>query len=324
MPGKHGKRSRENYKTEKKNKKATKRLRRKEFYTALKQEVRQNKVTYIVFVVLTVLVLLTLVRQFLLGNFESVMLCFLAIMLFWLPMVVQVTFRIEIPPQLEVIIMFFIFAAEILGEIESYYTKFPFWDTMLHTVNGFLCAAVGLSLVIILNKSDRIMFDLSPFFVVLVGFCFSMTIGVLWEFFEFGMDTFFRFDMQKDTIVASISSCKMDPDGNQAAYVIKNIKETVITTEDGRQYTIAGYLDTGLIDTMKDLLVNFLGAIIFSVIGFLALNGREKEKKLAMSLGFSKKTEENDFLMLAEKEDDKLLEEELKEELKEENDKQEL
>ena len=104
--------------------------------------------------------------------------------------------------------LLFIFSAEILGEISSFYVLFPFWDTTLHTLNGFLAAAIGFSLVDLLNRSDRVKFDLSPLFLSITAFCFSMTIGVLWEFFEFAMDQFFALDMQKDTIGAC------DPFGN--------------------------------------------------------------------------------------------------------------
>ena len=82
---------------------------------------------------------------------------------------------------------------------------------MLHTINGFLAAAVGFSMVMLLNDDDRITFHLSPAFLALVVFCFSMTIGVLWEFFEFFMDTFLHTDMQKDTIIHTIHSVTLDP-----------------------------------------------------------------------------------------------------------------
>lgn len=107
----------------------------------------------------------------------------------------------ELPPPLEITILCFIFAAEILGEVNAFYVLIPGWDTILHTLNGFLAAAVGFSLVMILNDNEGLTFDLSPFFLALTAFCFSMTIGVLWEFFEFAMDCFFHTDMQKDTVI---------------------------------------------------------------------------------------------------------------------------
>ena len=141
-----------------------------------------NKGTLAVYLVLRGLVLLALVRHVLRGDFESVFLCALTLVLMILPSVFTRRLNIELPGTLEVIILLFIFAAEILGEINSFYIRVPNWDTMLHTLNGFLCAAVGFALVDMLNRSEVFSFKLSPVYLALVAFCFSMTIGVLWEF----------------------------------------------------------------------------------------------------------------------------------------------
>ncbi|QEK18940.1 hypothetical protein LAJLEIBI_02964 [[Clostridium] hylemonae DSM 15053] len=114
---------------------------------------------------------------------------------------------------------------------------------------------------------------LSPVFVAIVAFCFSMTIGVIWEFFEFGMDQIFHFDMQKDTIVHTISSVMLDPAGGNHPEVIENITDAAV---NGQSLGLGGYLDIGLIDTMKDLLVNFAGAVVFSVIGYFYVKNRGK------------------------------------------------
>ena len=169
----------------------------------------------------------------------------------------------------------FIFAAEILGEIQAYYIKFPFWDTVLHTINGFLMAAIGFALADILNRSKKISFQLSPAFLAIVAFCFSMTIGVIWEFFECGMDLFFGFDMQKDTIVNSISSVMLDPTGGNTPTAIHNITDVMV---NGKSLGLGGYLDIGLLDTMKDLFVNFIGAVVFSVIGYFYVKSRGQGK----------------------------------------------
>ena len=92
-----------------------------------------------------------------------------------------------------------------------------------------------------------------------------MTIGVLWEFFEFFADYFLKLDMQKDTVIHSINSVLLNPDGVNVPYHIKDITSTVV---NGVDLGINGYLDIGLIDTIKDLLVNFIGAVVFSVIGY--------------------------------------------------------
>ncbi len=243
----------------------------------LSNEYRKNKSTFILYVVLRTLVILVAVRQFFIGNYENVFLCVVTLFLFLLPVMIEKVFKVEVPSLLEGIVMVFVFAAEILGEINSYYTRFALWDTMLHVTTGFLAAAVGLSLVVILNRKKVFGLNLSPFFIAMVSFCFSMTIGVLWEFFEFSMDALFHTDMQRDTIITTISSTLLNPDGLNVAVQIKGITDTTV---NGQSLGINGYLDIGLIDTIKDMFVNFIGALTFSIIGYLytKLSGRKGTK----------------------------------------------
>ena len=196
--------------------------------------------------------------------------------------------------------MFFIFAAEILGEINAFYQKIYFWDTMLHTINGFLCAAIGFSLVLLLNNDSRLTFDLSPLFLALVAFCFSMTIGVLWEFFECFMDLQFGMDMQKDRVVDAIHTVMLDSSMTNTVITITDIQDVMIVHSDGSQEALGlgGYLDIGIIDTMKDLFVNFIGAVVFSVFGFLYARSNGK-KKVVSTFMPSKKEETRDYLAQA-------------------------
>ena len=156
----------------------------KNWTTALSMELREHKSSAIVYFTLRALVIIMLVLQLLNRNYENVFLCILTLLLLVIPSLAQITFKVELPTALEIIILVFIFSAEILGEISEFYLVFPFWDTVLHTLNGFLAAAIGFSLVDLLNRSDRTVFSLSPLFTAIVAFCFSMTIGVVWEFFE--------------------------------------------------------------------------------------------------------------------------------------------
>ncbi len=226
--------------------------------------------------ILSLLVLLLIVRQFFLHNYEGIFVGILTLILFGIPTFIERKTDIDLPPVLEGIIYCFIFAAEILGEIASFYTKIPYWDTMLHTINGFLMAAIGFALVDIFNRSDRFSVKLSPLFLAIVAFCFSMTVGVLWEFFEFAMDTYFGTDMQKDWIVTAINSVKFDPNGLNVVHHM-DIDSLVVNGEDWIS-KYGGYIDIGLIDTMKDLLVNFIGAVVFSIIGFFYVKSRGKGK----------------------------------------------
>ena len=241
----------------------------------LREEIKQKKGVATLYVVLRILVILVMVAQFLNGNFENVFLCILTLILFLVPTFIERKIHIDLPDTLEVIILLFIFAAEILGEIQAYYITFPYWDTMLHTINGFLAAAVGFSMVLLLNDNEKLTFDLSPFFLALVAFCFSMTIGVLWEFFEFGMDRVFHLDMQKDTVVQSITSVMLDPTNSNTPITIDGIHSVAV---NGTDLGFDGYLDIGLYDTMEDLFVNFIGAVTFSVIGYFYIKHRGKGK----------------------------------------------
>ena len=248
------------------------------YHKTLKEQVRENPRLAAVYVILRVLVVLALVAQVFNGNFENVFLCVLTLILFTIPSFIERTIRIDIPDTLEIIILLFIFAAEILGEIQAYYVQFPYWDTMLHTLNGFLCAAIGFSLLDILNRDERLAFKLSPVYLAVVAFCFSMTIGVLWEFFECFMDQMLLLDMQKDTIVHSIGSVMLDPAGGNTPVAIHDITDVIVVTADGAQHPLGlgGYLDVGILDTMKDLFVNFIGAVVFSFIGYFYVKSRGK------------------------------------------------
>lgn len=237
------------------------------------------KAKSIINIILSILVIGIAVLKFIRGDYYSVFLCVLTLALFNIPYLVENWLKVELPVVLESIILFFIFAAEILGEIGSFYTHIPWWDTMLHTLNGFLMAAIGFALIDILNNSPKFHITMSPLFVAFVAFCFSMTVGVVWEFFEFFMDYFALTDMQKDRMVTDISSVLINPSGLNDTIIIRDIESTAVTLKDGTvQVFEGGYLDIGIIDTMKDLLVNLIGAVVFSVIGFFYIIGRNSGK----------------------------------------------
>lgn len=216
----------------------------REVFAAMGREMRKNKGSFAVYVVLRLIVLACAVGSLVFDNYEAFFLCLLTLVLFLVPTFIEVNFSISIPETLEVVIALFIFAAEILGELLHFYTIFPFWDALLHTFNGFLAAAIGLALV---------------------------SIGVLWEFFEFGMDEMFGLDMQKDTVMTGISSTLLDPSGSQHPQRIDRIESVEV---NGQELGVGGYLDIGLRDTMGDLFVNFVGALAFSVIGYRYLKSK--------------------------------------------------
>lgn len=238
-------------------------------------ELRRKPKISTLYLVLRALVIITMIAQFSNQNYENVFLCILTLLLLLFPTLLERRLNVDLPNTLEIIIMLFIFAAEILGEIREFYITYPYWDTILHTMNGFLCAAIGFSLVDLFNRDKHFSLSLSPLFIAVVAFCFSMTIGIIWEFFEFFMDYFFLLDMQKDTVVSQFSSVMLDPTGGNRPVTIQGITD-VIVIADGEEIPLGlgGYLDIGIIDTMIDLLVNFVGATIFSMIGYVYVKSR--------------------------------------------------
>lgn len=246
-------------------------------------KVKQHKGVFAVYVILRALVIAVGVFSFFSGNYQNFFLCVLSLILFLLPAFVEKNFGIDLPETLEIIVLLFIFAAEILGEISGFYVKVVFWDSMLHTVTGFLAAAIGFALIDIFNRNEHFKFQISPVYMAIAAFCFSMTVGAVWELFEFSMDFFFGLDMQKDMVITSLSSVSLDLTKSNEVITLSDIAATELVTKSGEvirlsDYGIHGYLDIGIVDTMKDLFVNLIGALVFSVIGYFYIKTRGKGK----------------------------------------------
>lgn len=237
-----------------------------------------NKRTRFVYLLLRAIVIAVMIVHAVERDYESVFVCALSLFLMLLPSIIERRLWVRLSYTMEIIILVFIFAAEILGEINSFYMKVPHWDTVLHTLNGFLCAAVGFALVDLINRSHRFTFELSPIFLAIVAFCFSMTVGVTWEFFEYSCDRYLGQDMQKDAIVHQIHSVNLNDTPSTRVQTIKDISDVIIVHSDGTQEALGlgGYLDVGINDTMKDLLVNEVGALCFAIIGYFYVKQRGK------------------------------------------------
>lgn len=243
-----------------------------------RKEIYKNKTTLTVYLILRGLIILAMVRAIFRHEYQNVFFCALSLILLIMPSIISRKLGIMLPSTLEIIILLFIFAAEILGEMNSFYVRVPHWDTMLHTINGFLCAAIGFALVDMLNRDDRFSFKLSPVYLAMVAFCFSMTVGVLWEFLEFSGDYLFGMDMQKDTVVNAIHTVNLDKTMTNTVVHVKDIVDVIVVHSDGSKEALGlgGYLDVGIQDTMKDLFVNLIGAVVFSIIGFFFVKEKGK------------------------------------------------
>jgi len=144
------------------------------------------------------------------------------------PFLIRRFFHVYIPPEFMILAIGFVFASLFLGEVQGYYTRFWWWDIVLHTSSGFLLGMIGFALVYVLNESEDIGLYMKPGFVAFFAFLFAVGMGVIWEVFEFAMDQFFHTNMQKPML--------NDP--------------------------------SGLTDTMWDLIVDTLGALVISIMGY--------------------------------------------------------
>jgi hypothetical protein len=149
----------------------------------------------------------------------------LAIILIYIPILFQKRAKIYIPAEFQLLIVIFIYASVFLGEVRGYYTRFWWWDSVLHFSAGLALGIIGFGIMYILYKTGRIAASIG--FIAFLAFCFAMTAGVFWEIYEFGMDESFGTNMQRR--------------------------------------------ETGVVDTMIDLILNAIGALIASVAGYFYL-----------------------------------------------------
>lgn len=173
--------------------------------------------------------ILTYIRGWFMHDHSQDFLIILTFVMTYYPSVLEKRFGVYLPNTLQIIITLFIFAAQVLGEMNNFYDKIPWWDTMLHATSGTILGLLGFMFVYLLNKNSESNVKLSPIFVVLFAFCFAITMGVFWEFFEYGSDRLLGYNMQK--------------------------------------FRMPG--QDGLVDTMEDLIVDTIGAIVACVFGWL-------------------------------------------------------
>lgn len=242
----------------------------KKLLSKINKEVTLNNVIYIS---LNITIIICMIIQIIYNEWSNVVLCIITLLLFKIPKKIN----IKVSNTTESIFYIFIFSSMILGEIENFYSLFTFWDFILHTLSGFIFASVSISFVNLINKEN---INIPTLIIVLLSFCFSITTGVIWEFYEFSIDKILSGDMQKDTIVRNISSVKINSTNENIPVIIKNIDKTIILANNNKTIKIieGGYLDLGIIDTMKDLFANTIGAIIFAISMYEYLNNNKKYK----------------------------------------------
>ena len=243
-------------------------------FSKLQQDMAGRPLTMAFSALLHLLVIICLISDIITGDIYSAYFCLITLILFRIPAFSERFFGIYLPPIVRSGFMLFIFFAEILGEMAHLYVRIPMWDVMLHTLSGFLFGAIGVGIFQFLNKENFLRLKASPAFRVISVIGFSVCLGVIWEFFEFFCDASFQTDMQKDNFIHSIYSVSLDRTDNNKTARIYNIEEFSVNGESFK----GGYLDIGLIDTMKDMTANFAGALVFALVLFKFLKSKGQSK----------------------------------------------
>ena len=123
--------------------------------------------------------------------------CVLGLVVMLIPSGIERKWSISIPNYMYVLYFVFLYCAVYLGEVHSFYYVIPYWDNILHAFSGAMLGASGYAIVIILNNAKEVNLQLSPFFVAMFAFCFALTIGTIWEIYEYLVDCMFGLNMQK-------------------------------------------------------------------------------------------------------------------------------
>lgn len=191
------------------------------------------------------------------GDTKNILYILATAALVCVPVVMGILMKFSVNPVMFTFIVFYA-AAPLLGSMYKLYYLTSWWDDLLHFSGGVVFAMLGLFLAKFLNKNNKSSLMLCAVF----AFCFSLAIAALWEFFEFTMDSLFGMDMQVDTVINSINSYLLgDSPGVQGS--ITEIESVYI---NGKELGVGGYIDIGLIDTMKDMMTEGMGALLYCII----------------------------------------------------------
>ncbi len=193
------------------------------------------------------------------------------VFLIWLPWLAEKVLRIRLSNFLKSLFMIYSIAGPVGGQVYRFYYLFSWWDKLMHAMTGFLFAGIGFALPDILDRRPGRSLSLS--LRLIMAICFSMTIAVAWECYEFALDVFFVTDLQNDRVITSIASYHLGME-NGNPVVIDQITKVEV---NGIDLGLGGYLDIGLYDTMYDMLIHAIGAALFCAIGYF--RGRKENSR---------------------------------------------
>jgi hypothetical protein len=202
---------------------------------------KSGKLNFYLFLVLRITLVLAIPLSLWERNWIFVFLSSVTFLLTFIPSFIEKRYKINIPSEIEIVVVLFIYAGIFLGDMRGFYNDFWWWDSLLHLIGGIGLGFLGFLILYYFYKTGK--FQASPKVIVLFAFCFALSIGALWEIFEFLVDIFFGSNMQK----------------------AKGLE------------VIYGYCNTslGVLDTMLDLILDAIGALIASLAGYFYLKNGE-------------------------------------------------
>jgi len=235
-----------------------------------------SKTTLFIYLVIKILIILILLKVSFIKELSDILLCIVVFFLLDLPFYLSRKLKIRIPNCLVNGSFIYLFFTQILGEVCHFYQLVPHWDSLVHFLNGFLSASIGFSLIMLLN-SRKMVFKLSTPFIISTTICFASTVGLTWEILEYSADNILKLDSQNDRYINEINTITLDPKNEGDIISIKHIGYTVLYDKYNNELIkLDGYLDIGIHDTMKDLIVNTLGTIIFIIFEYLYIVNNKK------------------------------------------------
>ena len=249
------------------------------FNRLLAEQYGKSKIVFYLYTALRLFTIVLMVICAAKGYWLKSAQCFMALFFYWTPAIWERKHDTDFPPVFEVIILLFITAFFTVGEVFNFMGTVSWWDTMLHTLYGFIFTAFFFSFLEIYTKDKELKFKVSPFYSCCSAAGMTMLFGTFWEYFEFFADQVLKKDMQKDRLVDHFSTTFFDD--TNVPVQINNITSTVINVKDGDPITLNGYLDIGILDTMKDSLVAFAGVVVFCIFLILFLKSKGKNKVAA-------------------------------------------
>ena len=207
---------------------------------------------------------ITIIMMIVSKQYDRLLLAFATPFIILAPKILELLFRCKIDLPVDLFGLFYAIGP-MLGQCYNLYYTVSWWDKMLHISGGVMFAFLGLFLFEKYVGKDKKKMVMTAVFAL----CFSIAIAVLWEFCEFGADTFLGMDMQDDTVITHINSYLLN-EGVGVAGSIENIEEVIV---NGQALPIKGYIDIGLTDTILDMLLETMGAVVVAMI-YIASKGK--------------------------------------------------